>query len=380
MNILIIHNFYNIHGGEESVVDMQCRLFRDRGHNVYTYFRDYKEIREWRGGKYRSLLTSMYNCEAAKAVKKLIEEHRIEVALIHNLYPVISPSVLSVLKNKGIRTIWIAHNFRLICPTALLYNRGEICEKCKGGIREINTIINRCEGTFLGSIAYAARSWWARATGMITKNIDCYIVLSEFQKELFIRHGIDEKKIVVIGNTTTFPALKTDRERNNSVLYAARISKEKGTNIFLDAARILPDTSFILAGDGEILPEWGEVPPNVKIVGKVNREELIELYRNCSVFAITSTFYETFALTSIEASLSLCPVIYQRLGIFINRIKEGETGLFFETKEELAEQITKILNDKELAKKIALQSQAESIEQFSQERYIEQFEKVMKKK
>lgn len=380
MNILIIHNLYKIHGGEEGVVDMQCRLFRERGHKVFTYLRDYKEINSWKGGKYRSLITSMYNREAAKSVDKLVKENKIEVALIHNLYPIISPSVLKVLKKNNVRTIWIAHNYRLICPTALLYNKGKICDKCTRGVRELNAIINCCEGTFLGSTAYAARSFWARATGMIRKNIDCYITLSEFQCELFISHGVDSKKIEVINNTTTFPALNSDRKRNNSVLYAGRISAEKGIHILLGAARLLPDVSFIVAGDGEFLPEWGEIPKNIKCLGRVEREELIKLYQSSALLAITSTFYETFALTSIEAALSLCPTIYPRLGIFIDRIKEGETGLFFKTEEELARQIKRLLDDKSLAKHIAKQCQAYCIEEYNTTKYVDRFENVMKLK
>ena len=40
LRILIVHNRYQIRGGEESVVDAEVALLRDHGHEVCLYERD----------------------------------------------------------------------------------------------------------------------------------------------------------------------------------------------------------------------------------------------------------------------------------------------------------------------------------------------------
>lgn len=380
MNILIVHNHYNVRGGEESVVDMQCRLFEEQGHRVFTYFRHYSEIKRWRGGKLRSLITSIYNRQAAHEVEQLVKEHAIEVAFVHNLFPIISPSVLPVLKRHGVRTIWIAHNYRLICPSALCYTKGEVCERCGKGTRELHCVLNRCEGSIAGSIGYAVRSFSARVSGLIRKNVDTYVVLTNFQREKFIEYGFDSEKIAVVGNSTTFPILpeaENSQERNGKVLFVGRISEEKGMKQLFEAARQLPHVPFVIAGTGELLPSWGGVPPNMTLLGRVEREELVALYRSCSMLVITSIWYETFLLGSVEAAFSLCPVIAPNIGCFVDRVVHNKTGLLFNSIEELVAQIELLRTDRTLAQRLARESQAESIALFSTASYVAQLEKLM---
>ena len=44
MTILQVHNFYQIPGGEDTVVENERRLLEEQGHRVVRYFRDNKEL------------------------------------------------------------------------------------------------------------------------------------------------------------------------------------------------------------------------------------------------------------------------------------------------------------------------------------------------
>ncbi|MEG1649343.1 MAG: hypothetical protein RR277_05580, partial [Rikenellaceae bacterium] len=172
MNILIIHNRYSTSGGEESVVEMQEKLFRANSHNVYTYFRSHGEMKNRCVEKVVSFFTSLVNFSAINEIKKIVEERKIDVAFIHNLYPFISPAILPMLHKRGVKTILFTHNYRLVCPTGLFFRNGIVCEKCGKCVREINAVIYKCEGSVLGSIAHAARNFSARIFRLYKNNID----------------------------------------------------------------------------------------------------------------------------------------------------------------------------------------------------------------
>ena len=81
--VLIVHNYYQIPGGEDTVVANEKRLLEDHGHEVILYTRNNNELKKM--GKLRKLLlpfATIYNPRTARDIRKIIKEH----LLMHNLY------------------------------------------------------------------------------------------------------------------------------------------------------------------------------------------------------------------------------------------------------------------------------------------------------
>ena len=92
--ILIVHNYYQVPGGEDTVVANEKKLLEDNGHEVILYTRDNSEIRKM--NFFRKLLlpfTSIYSRRTAKDIKKIIQENGIDIVHVHNTLHLISPSV-----------------------------------------------------------------------------------------------------------------------------------------------------------------------------------------------------------------------------------------------------------------------------------------------
>ena len=73
--ILIIHNYYQIPGGEDTVVANEKKLLEDNGHKVILYTRDNGEIN--RMSRLKKLLLpfmTIYNPHSARDVKKIIKK------------------------------------------------------------------------------------------------------------------------------------------------------------------------------------------------------------------------------------------------------------------------------------------------------------------
>lgn len=351
MNILIIHNRYSTSGGEESVAAMQENLFREKGNNVYTYYRSHSEMKNGFIGKAQSFFTSLCSPKAIRDIKKIITDNNINIAFIHNLYPFISPAILPTLRKSGVKTVLFTHNYRLICPTGLFFRNGIACEKCGGCLKELNAIRYQCEGSLVGSIAHAARNFSARIFKLYKNNIDHYAALTEFQRGKLIKYGFDPKKIAVIPNFTTFTPSEPITHKNGKVLFVGRLSEEKGYDILFDAARRLPQVEFTVAGSYSNQTPLTNLPKNITLLGVVNKQTITDLYQTHSLIAITSRCYEAFPLTILEAAMNHCPVIAPSMGAMQSIIINTQTGLLFKpySPEDLSKKITLLLNHPELA-------------------------------
>ena len=162
MKILLIHNKYGKFSGEEAVVESQLEMLKANGHKVITYYRSSEEIPDMKYGKIRAFFTALDNPRSKHDIRKLIINEQPNVVHIHNLYPLIAPSVLKMIKGFKVPVVMTVHNYRIACPNGLFYANDKVCEKCLGFGKELNCIFNNCEGSFFKSTGYALRNYWAR--------------------------------------------------------------------------------------------------------------------------------------------------------------------------------------------------------------------------
>jgi hypothetical protein len=89
MNILIIHNFYTQPGGEDIVFAAEKALLHERGHEIVDFVRRNDEIN---GIHYLGASVSVvWSRDSQRALRRLIETVRPDVAHFHNTFLRISP-------------------------------------------------------------------------------------------------------------------------------------------------------------------------------------------------------------------------------------------------------------------------------------------------
>ncbi|WP_456376526.1 glycosyltransferase family 4 protein [Lutibacter sp.] len=332
MKILLIHNKYGKFSGEEAVVESQIKLLRANGHQVITYFRSSEELEEMPNGKLKAFFSAFFNPNSITDVKELIRKVKPNLVHIHNLYPLISPAILPVIKKMGFPIAMTVHNYRLLCPNGLFFNKGEICEKCIGTGKELNCIINNCEGSILKSTGYALRNFWARTRNYYKYNVDSFLCLTEFQKNKLVVNGFSAAKCRVIPNfyNKEIKKLEIDSSKRNYVAFAGRLSPEKGIRDLLEAARKLPNIPFKLAGGvREGYLDELDIPENVTLVGMLNAREFSDFYKNARFFILTSICYEGFPMVFPEAMAHQLPIIAPNMAGYPEIVEENKNGLLF---------------------------------------------------
>jgi glycosyltransferase involved in cell wall biosynthesis len=152
------------------------------------------------------------------------------------------------------------------------------------------------------------------------------------------------KEIHVIPNAidlNAFPdALLYDcQEKSPLILFSGRLEKRKGVDLLLKAASqvvaAIPDVRFVLAGGNHIslkqstldrFVSENHLEDHVHFLGHVPWEQLLEIYRKASLFALPS-FYETFGIVALEAMATGTPVVGWRSGALPEIIHDGITGI-----------------------------------------------------
>ena len=128
--VLIVHNYYQIPGGEDTVVVNEKRLLEEHGHEVVLYTRHNSELKNM--SKIRKLLipfSTIFNLRTYREVRQILTEKKIDIVHVHNTLNLISPSVYYAGLSKKIPVVQTVHNFRLLCPGATFFRDGHVCEE-----------------------------------------------------------------------------------------------------------------------------------------------------------------------------------------------------------------------------------------------------------
>jgi len=113
------------------------------------------------------------------------------------------------------------------------------------------------------------------------------------------------------------------------VLTIARGRGYKQVDAVIDAVRADPARHLVVVGSG--LPAGTRPAPNVTVLGRVPDAQLRWLYREAS--ALVTASREDFGLTPIEANQFGTPAVAVRAGGFLETIREGHNGVFFDDLE-----------------------------------------------
>jgi glycosyltransferase involved in cell wall biosynthesis len=301
-----------------------------------------------------------------------------DVVHVHNLYPLISPSVLEACKDFGVPVVMRCPNYRLICPTGVHLRDGRHCDLCAGG-REYWCALTNCRGNWIESSALSLRSMVVRFYGLIGQNVDVFVPPSNFVKQRLIESGVREDRIRVIPNTVRVPENSTDPAAGRYVAFAGRLSEEKGAETVIAAAKRLPKIPFRIAGEGHLLGALqSTAPSNVEFVGQLDRRNLARFYEGARMAVVPSVWHEAFGLVAAEAMAHGLPVIASRMGALPEIVDEGETGILFDARddEQLAEAIGHLWMDPELCRAMGGAGRAKVQREYTREIYYQRLLRV----
>jgi glycosyltransferase involved in cell wall biosynthesis len=187
------------------------------------------------------------------------------------------------------------------------------------------------------------------------KSADIIVAQSNFQKRILKeRFGVES---VLIKNGLPLPYVNPEKPDPPVVLWVGSISYPKRPDLFIKLAKSIPNARFEMVGDKtrdwqlyEKIKIEEKMSPNFRFHGFVPYHEVDEYFRRASIFVSTSSI-EGFPNTFLQAWANYTPVVSLNVdpdGI----IRRYKLGFYSKTFAHLVSDVTKLLECKELRKKM----------------------------
>ena len=350
MKILMINKFLHPKGGAETYVFKLGRALEEAGHQVQYFGMEhpdrivgnrvnaYTASMDFHGGSLLSKLTYpvkiLYSGEARRKIRQVLEDFQPDVCHVNNFNYQLTPSILLEIrkweKQSGhkCKIIYTAHDPQLVCPNHMCMNPNtrKICEKCLDG-NYVHCLLGKCiHGSYARSLLGMLESTLWHRLG-VYEQLDTIICCSHFLKTKLDTDPVLARKTVAMHNFVEIPEPK-QVSKKDYVLYFGRYSHEKGIGTLIEAARQLPEISFVFAGSGP-LESMLEGVPNIKNVGFQTGEALEMRIREARFTVIPSECYENCPFSVLESLAYGTPVLGADIGGIPELLVTEGAGMVF---------------------------------------------------
>jgi len=205
-------------------------------------------------------------------------------------------------------------------------------------------------------------------TGNISKkyekdSLDWTDAITVISKESFDYYTSLGYKVFQIPNAIDILSLSLDEDRiyPKQVIFAGRLSKEKGIKTLIEICKKLPnDIHVIIIGEGpetENIKKIESEHNNIHYLGSKTHSQTISLIKGSDVL-IQPSFSEGISSTLLESMACKTVVIASNVGGNIELIQDQESGFLIEPTdhEMFCEKIIKLISNKSLREKLTTSS------------------------
>jgi glycosyltransferase involved in cell wall biosynthesis len=337
MKIVLVHNSYQQPGGEDVVFEQECKLLENAGHRVIEYRRSNFEVDAYPGlRRFQLAGRAVWSADTRQQFERLLEQEKPDLVHVHNTFVMVSPSIYSACREAKVPVVQTLHNYRLYCPPSTFFRDGHICEECVDHSLW-RGIAHRCYHDSLpATVTVALMLTVHRQRQTWTREVDCYIALTEFARTRFQRAGLPAEKIFVKPNFVYPDPGVHARGQGDYALFVGRLSPEKRVSTLLDAWRQLRTLRIplVVLGGGPQLEQLrkeaaeGDLA-SVGFQGQVPRDKALAAMHGARFLVFPSEWFENFPMTIAESFACGVPVICSRLGAMQEIVENGRTGLHF---------------------------------------------------
>ena len=186
---------------------------------------------------------------------------------------------------------------------------------------------------------------------------DVITVVSKEAHEHYTKLGFHVQQIPNGINIVSLPT-KEDKRFENQIIFAGRLSKEKGILVLLDVAKKIPENIHLLIlGTGpeeDKVRELAKSHSNIHFLGYQSKENTIALIRGSEIL-IQPSLMEGISSTLLEAMACNTTIIASNVGGNKEIIENNHSGILVNSNnsESILNQILELMKDSNKKKKLA---------------------------
>lgn len=328
MRILLINNFSYVTGG----VDRHCldlaALLRGAGHDVAFLSTEAPRRIASRGAFIPLLVTNetrdglsapdslrvagraAWNRTAQKAMEKLLAEFRPDVVHVHKAYPHLSVAPIVAARDARVPIVQTAHDYEFVSANPFDHTGATIDHhETRMRYRALNTALFEIRER------------------VHAPAVDAWVTVSQAIADTYADHGFQAQSIpnfTLVGSHDV-PAFG----ERDGVIYAGRLTYDKGVDDIIALARAVPDLPVRIAGFGPLTQHVATAArriPNLTFLGYLSQEGVQEELRRSRVCLMPSRWEEPGPLVALEAMAAGTPVVAYDHGGLAEYVIAAEAG------------------------------------------------------
>lgn len=338
--------------------------------------------------EYRELRSSgnRFRPGVQKSLRRAIESMRPDIVHLHSVFYAMNAAMIRRLTSlpDGAPVVHTFHDVTPICHwRTKLHPDGTRCTSPVG----LRCVTGGCfrlgarQGFGKDLFNVLANGVWLSAM----RKLPAVIVPSGYLREQLLLNGFEADRVHVIPNFSRFGCSAGERippEEPNRILFAGRLTREKGAMALFDALRLIRhlDWKATIIGDGELRGELTTLAtrnfPEDRIYfsGVIGESEMCEWYRRCGLAVVPSMMPESFGMVGVEAMSFGRPVVAFDSGGIREWLEDGVTGLLVEHGDiaGLAEGMSRLLSDAALRERMGAAGQSAVERRFRLEHHADE--------
>lgn len=352
-SVLLVNKFFRPGAGAETAFLHTRGLLRERGHRVIDFAmkhpsnlasdqeRYFAPRREYDAAEKRTTLgkvvdgaTTVYSFGARRALARLLDEERPDVAHLHNVYHQLTLSIVDELSARDIPVVQTLHDWKIACPAYTLYRDGGPCRLCpESGV--LNAVRHRCLKNSRAASALAAAEAALAHRRRTYEKINLFLAPSGFAGEVAQLAGTSPERIrrlpYFLPDSEVILEVETAPRPNPVFLFAGRLEETKGVKDLLAAFSRVPGEAVLrIAGWGPLEPMAREAAgrdPRIDFLGRVPRERVLSEAARARALVLPSVWEDNWPLAILEAQARGTPVIASDRGGLAECVATGVDGL-----------------------------------------------------
>lgn len=335
LKVILGHNFYrsSAPSGEDTVYRNERDLLVSNGLDIISYEKFNDDLDDSSlAKKFDIAMNGAWSRQSYDEISALIKSSRPDLVHFHSIFPQISPSAYFACRDNNVPVVHTLHNYRPICPGAMLIREGKPCEDCLG-TNLLPAIQHRCyRGSLLatGAIAWQiTRSRFNGAYGMVNR----FIALTSFAASRYENAGFPKHQLAIKPNFLSNPPIVETEIVEPYAVFVGRLSEEKGIFTLLKAWRDVQGLPLKILGDGPLNSQLRSYASkenlNVEFLGFLANDKSLQVVANAKLQIIPSEWYEGFPMVVLEAYAMGVPLVVSRIGSLEEVVLEGKTGVKF---------------------------------------------------
>jgi glycosyltransferase involved in cell wall biosynthesis len=375
MKVLIAHNRYRLLGGEDRHVALLQRGLDAAGVETHLFEPRSDELSSSPLRRLGAAATLAYR-PGGSGIGRALEETRPDVVHFHNIWPLLTPAALRLSKRAGAAVVLTLHNTRFACPGGTCTvethpaSNGLWDNRDLAGSSLACAVRHNPRGALGESLAYGFAQDVQRRLRMLERWVDAFIAPSEYVARMLELTGVPVDRVMTVPNGVEIPDVPP-AIGTSFVLYAGRLSAEKGIDTLVAAARAAPEVPVAAAGAGPLVDRVEGSP--VRHLGQLVRQDLDMAMAEAAFTILPSESHENQPYGALESLAAARPVIATEVGGLPEIVRDGKNGLIVPpaSPASLAEAMRRLWGDPELRRRLGTNAFADANDRFRLDLQIE---------